>query len=150
MYYAPIEKLPNLRFFEPTKAFVPLIRKTAAKRLIIDCGAGVGHITKLLQDNGIRACAIDTTERDDPACEVAPLDAMLFPFNQDMIALIARPCGGSWIRGTFEQAISRGADVIYVGVSRNFERDLTGIPYTVTLLRKHVGKERETAYLVTK
>jgi hypothetical protein len=149
-YRFAIDRLPNLHFFEPTKQFLTLMKSIVRGRLVVDCGAGVGHVTKLLLDNDIRACAIDTTERDQPACAVAPLDATMFPFSQDMVALIARPCSGIWIHETFTQAISRGADMLYVGVERNFERDLVDIPYKVRRLRKNIGKEQESAYLVTR
>lgn len=141
--------LPNLKFFEPKPVFFRELAKLVGDRMVIDCGAGVGHVSKALAGKGIKVRAIDTNLRERPVFDIQREDAVEFPFTDKTLALIARPCGGDWIRETMDNAIATGTQVVYVGVQKNFERDIEGLPYDVSLVSKAVGKEDEQMFLIS-
>ena len=139
--------LPNLIFFNPKPRFLKAVKPFVKDHHVIDCGAGVGRTSRLLDEIGIKVSAIDLHLREEPEYPVSLFDATKFPFRNHHIALIARPNRGVWIHEVIRKAISNGAEVIYVGVNRNFAGDLD-LPYEVESICKNAGDDHEEAFII--
>jgi len=133
-------ELPARVFFEPTEAF---LEWADHQDVIVDCGAGMGRLSELLP----RVICIDTNRREGQH-EVALIDATMFPFRADHVALIARPSGGDWVHDTFDVALKAGATMCYVGLPKNYERDLS--PWIATKLMSNAGLEGEELWEILK
>jgi len=134
--------LPSQTFFTPTKAFKKWIEAQTLK--IVDCGSGQGLLPSLYPEKII---GIDIMERDSYLGKVyVGMDATRFPFTNSHICLIARPDGSGWIYDCIQNALEAGAMVVYVGVERNYERDLEC--YEKKLLVNKAGKEGEQAWQI--
>jgi len=135
-----IGTLPFQMFFVPTPKFRKWVAVQAKK--IIDCGAGVGLLSSFFPD---KVVGIDLHEREVYKGKVyVGMDATTFPFTSDHLALIARPDGSGWMHETTKNALENGAEVVYVGLSKNYERDLE--PYEHSLLIDKAGMEGEQAW----
>ena len=126
--------LPAQIFFEPNVVFSKWIKDFPK---VIDCGAGVGHLGKLYPN----VLGIDICDRDKTESTVLFEDATIFSFPKDSIAIIARPSGGDWINDTVENAWNQGIRIFYIGLPKNYERDLTD--FKATLILECVGEEGE-------
>ncbi len=142
--------LPNQTFFRPTKRFVDWVVERAAGRLIVDCGAGQGFLTKKLRDAGADVLALDVNEREKTFTEVVEVDCLQFDFPRSCLPIIARPSHGPWIWRVVEHALqdwgsARAEAVLYVGKSSNVDRDLDfeGHCYDIKQLGKNCGKDGE-------
>ena len=140
--------LPNVVFFDPTDEFLSMLPSVIGDGCIIDCGAGGGHATSKILEAGINIVGIDTIERHDAEAPIMQLDSTLFPFQPGMFAMIARPCRGDWIQDTMDNAISRGAKVIYAGLEKHFEEDLYSQSRFPLFLTDTAGRDGEWAFLL--
>lgn len=146
-----------MKFFEPNKKFLPAIRKLVPRAsIVIDCGCGEGQVTKLLNENRINAIGVDLFPLEDFTNEkenIYNLNAEHYPFSEESIPLICRPCPGDWYFNTIDNALKRGSRyVIYVGVSKNYKRDIVSLrkKYQIVLVDKYVGASNESMYLIMK
>lgn len=149
------QAIPYSLFFEPRPAFIRWLSEQTKQeeRIIVDCGAGVGMLGKILLDKGAPTLSIDFIERDETDSPVLIMDATFFNYHDRMIAVVARPSAGDWILDTFIRALDQGAKVLYVGVKRNYDRDLfdledEGMAYELAF--SNAGEEGEEAFWISK
>jgi hypothetical protein len=140
------------RFFEPKVEFVDWCKKTYPDANWVDCGAGQGHVVKMLREAGLSACGIDLFKCDDDLIigDMIAMNSAMFPFSNNMVALICRPSRGDWIHATIIKAVENGCPVIYVGKSKHIEQDLTPLPYQIELVLNDIGEDGENLWLVIK
>ncbi len=139
-------------FFEPKVEFIDWCKKTYPDANWVDCGAGQGHVVKMLRDVGLSACGIDLFKCDDNLAidDMITMNSAMFPFSNNMIALMCRPCRGDWIHATIIKAVENKCPMIYVGKQSHFEKDLAPLPYKVELVLSDIGEDGENLWLVTK
>lgn len=149
------QTVPYSVFFEPRSAFVQWLVEhiKRGERVAVDCGAGVGMLGKILLDKGAPTLSIDFLERDSTESPVLIMDATFFEYHDNMTAVVARPSSGDWIRDTFIKALDGDAKVLYVGVERNYDRDLydledEGMKYQLAF--SNAGEEGEEAFWISK
>lgn len=143
----PSVQLPNIVFFDPKEDFLSWVKKQGLR--VVDAGAGVGRLCKRLNEVGVPVIGIDANERDNPEFTVHPMDAVTFPYNKGQLVILARPNGGDWIEYTMSVALRKGARVVYVGLEKNYDRDLTipGLKFTKVVV--DAGEDGEEAWEVT-
>lgn len=124
-------RLPALTFFEPTDAFFAALAPFKSQA-IVECGAGMGHVTKAAQAQGFNMRAIDLVRRKGQWKKVEIADAELQPYSPELWPLMCRPDHSGWVYDVLERALTRGAQALYVGLDRNLEQDLG----------EYVGRER--------
>lgn len=148
----PSEPLPNQIFFQPRYDFLRWLANYVGSRQVVDCGAGVGHFASKMDMEGILVTALDIVQREEPEFDILPIDATTFEYRKYGLPIIARPCGGAWIRATIEQALKTAGRIMYIGVERNFERDLEDLPEGVKKIKafggRPVGNEDELAFIL--
>ncbi len=116
--------LLHLVFFEPTDEFIQFLKTFADGRPIIDVGAGCGLLAKRIHDEGMKVLAIDIIDRTEPVHPVHNLDATAMTFPAGCLPVMARPCHSEWIEETVRNAMQHLTQFIYVGLPRNFGKDL--------------------------
>lgn len=155
----PIRQLEGLvhmpfcsRFFEPRAQFVDWCKQTYPSAFWIDCGAGQGHITKLLRENGMQAAGLDLYAPTEDAVinDLINMDCVKFPFTDKMVVLLCRPCRGDWIHATIIKAVESGCPMIYIGKQSHFNDDLAPLPYKVELVLSDIGMDGENLWIVSK
>lgn len=155
----PIRQLEGLarmpfcsKFFEPNEQFIKWCKANYPNAFWIDCGAGQGHITKLLRENGIQAAGLDLYSPTEDALidDLINMDCVKFPFTENMVALMCRPCRGEWIHAAIIKAVESGCPFIYVGKQSHYDDDLAPLPYNVNLVLSDIGKDGENMWVVTK
>jgi hypothetical protein len=139
------------RFFEPKQKFLDWCKETYPGAHWIDCGAGQGHVTKLLRENGLVADALDLflAEEDVVIDDMIQMDSAMYPFSNRNVALMCRPCRGDWIHATIIKAVNAHAPLVYVGKESHFEEDLKPLPYKIELVMQNAGEMNENVWLVT-
>ena len=134
--------LPDNRFFEPRQKFFKYM-ETFKNDIIVDVGAGCGHVSAELEDKGFKVIAIDIHPREGTVYPVYMLDAETFDFPAGCVALIARPCHGYFVERAIHRALETAKCVLYVGKKGNVPIDIEGLPYKMETIGTGVGKERE-------
>ena len=134
--------LPDHVFFNPTPAFIAWLDRQKAR--VIDAGAGVGLLGALRPE---KVVCFDINERENPRCEVYPIDTTTFPYPAGDIVLMARPSGGDWIHETWRRTLERGARVFYAGLAKNYARDLEGATFKLVL--PAAGEDGEELFEIT-
>lgn len=140
------------RFFEPKAEFVDWCKKTYPDANWVDCGAGQGHVVKILRDAGLSVTGIDLFLCSDDLVidDMIPMDSAMFPFHNGMVALLCRPCRGDWIHATIIKVVESECPMVYVGKQSHFDEDLAPLPYKVELMLNDIGEDGENMWLVTK
>jgi len=134
---------PQLRFFQPNKKFFAYMEKYR-NNIIVDIGAGEGHVALALEKKGFKVIAIDKDPKENAVYPTLPVDAETFKYPDNSVMLIARPCHGDFAYSAIMHALQTTVKTaIYVGLEHNVERDLTEIPYLGKIVEKGVGKEKE-------
>lgn len=146
-----------MKFFKPKgKKFLEYIEKLVPKRrIIVDIGCGEGHITKLLKKNGFNVVGIDTPMYiAEPYKEAIIIPAEHFEYGKNTIPLCCRPCAGDWYFMSFKKALESGSDFcLFVGVYRNYERDMSGFErygMKAECIRSNIGEDEDSLYKITK
>lgn len=138
-------------FFESKPEFVRWMVEFVKERKVVDCGCGLGNTTAVLRQAGLHTMGIDLYPSDNALIDdIAPINSALFPYNNDMVALLCRPCRGDWIHATIIKAIEGGSPVVYVGKESHYEADIQPLPYHVEIIMHDAGVAGETAWLITK
>lgn len=147
---------PTLKFFEPDPTFLKWIKDYAKGRLIIDCGAGVGHITRELFKLGAKVVAFEKSG-DYAAfqeenlkqrlgmiqyiiadCSTSKITAM-----PNVLLLFCRPCHSDFVERTI-QHMHPSSEALYITKPSNWENydDLGKFRDTAVKI-KHKGKSLE-------
>lgn len=144
--------LPDSIFFKPKEQFIHELAAfiKAEDWDVVDCGAGVGLLSKLLIESGIKCCPIDIFPRENPLTEVHQIDALNFPFAAGMLAIIARPCHGDWVQDVILKAVENGAQAMYIGLKKNFKHDIVGLGLAHYIFSKNAGEDGEYAIVFRK
>lgn len=138
------------RFFRPLPDFIPWLLQRFPDQPFIDFGCGLGHLTQELRAAGATCYPVDFFPSPDAVVpDIIPLAAEFFPLTPGVLPLLARPSGGYWIYDTMEHAIADCGRLLYLGVPRNYDRDLRDLPWNVHCLREPVGEEEEGAWLIS-
>jgi len=146
----PNIQLPNNIFFKPSPAFLKWAAINLKRKIVIECGAGVGHLSKLLQDQGINVIPIDLHTRDNPETDVLKLDSVDFKYPSNSISIIARPNRGAWIRKTIDNALMHSSYVLYIGLKKHEKDDIAPLrdTYKVEQIMNDAGKENEILFKI--
>jgi len=134
--------LPDNRFFEPRQKFFKHM-ETFKDNIVVDVGAGCGHVAAELEDKGFKVIAIDIHPREGTVYPVYMLDAETFNYPAGCVALIARPCHGYFVERAIQRALEAAKCVLYVGKKRNVPIDIEYLPYKMEIIGTRVGKEDE-------
>ena len=140
-------RFPNQRFFTPTQRFWDIISLINPRR-IIDAGAGGGHLQleSKYRCKHIPWISLDIIPRDG-AGHVLLRDAVCFPYIKGDLVLCCRPDHSGWCSELIDNVRYQGADVVYIGLKRNLDNDITDEQLQSYDSRsKSVGEEREILY----
>lgn len=137
-------------FFEPSDNFWKYLAGHPWKwKQYHDCGAGAGHLTRLMRERGYSVNAYDMYPRgadDETGGTLRVMDCTsdLFAAQLDTndVAIIARPCHNNWIAKTARHTFDIG-ETLYVGLSKNFEMDLDDADLCYEIVAHDVGQEGE-------
>lgn len=108
-------ELGSCQFFDPLPEFTKYM--TTLDAPIIDVGAGAGQVTECLVDAGLKAVGIDMHRHMRPVYHVQMADGTDFPYPEDCVVMLCRPCHGAFAEQVIDQAIARKVSmVLYVGL----------------------------------
>jgi hypothetical protein len=134
--------LGALRFFTPQERFYEALEPYRHLR-IIDAGTGLGLLPDEAQARGFNMLGIDLAARQGQSENVLRFEAESFPYDASTWLMMCRPDHSGWAYGTLDIALVRGAGAFYVGLERNFERDLGEYVDRVVQRWDDVGEEGE-------
>lgn len=138
--------LGDIKFFMPKPKFLASMQAFKGS-LIFDVGAGVGHVSNLLQHDGHTIRAIDCNTRPGLEFEVERANAFNFDFPKNSILLFCRPSHGCFVEWTVTHAYNCGVrKFIYVGLGKNKHRDLGKDTNKFKVITRNVGHMRENMY----
>ena len=137
--------LPNGRHFEPSETFNGVIEGLQNElkfTMLIDCGAGEGHVAKALKAHGIKCAACDIIRREcHVGVEVQIIPAHKMPLDENIWPLVCRPDHSGWCGALFQRAMRMGSGFLYAGHVEKMVHDVTEMePATIY---EGVGKDRE-------
>lgn len=135
-----------LTFFEPKKAFFTALSGYKDK-VIVDAGAGMGHVSEQAVKLGFQMLPIDIMPRIGQSKTVRLRDAESMDYGPEKWLLTCRPDHSGWSYDCLELALKSGAGVFYAGLARNFDCDLGEYVGRETKRWKNVGKEGEELFL---
>ncbi len=136
----------ELIWFKPNKAFFDFfLRPEWRWRKYHDCGAGAGHLTYEMHMKRLDCVAYDMypRARDQSLAVVEQFDTKDIANKMDIseVVLIARPCHhADFIDVTINSALEMG-EAFYIGLAKNFERDLGAFEYDVVEMDVGEGGE---------
>ena len=94
-----------------------------------------------------KVVGIDLYEREDPESEVQyGICATQYPFERHHTVLVARPDHSGWHYEVFMSALQTGATMVYVGLPKNFEKDLFECDFEIFI--EEAGQDGEKACLI--
>lgn len=139
--------LPEGRFFVPTQVFWDYM-KTLTGISIIECGAGNGALIAEAEQHGLAFMANDICRRPDQDRRVQQMDATGLDWSERRWPLICRPSHDGWANEVADRAQTQGAYTLWVGLPRNFEKDLACYGPKCKLFRDAVGQDGERLYII--
>jgi hypothetical protein len=145
--------LPYNVFFSPTDEFLKWAKGYIRTHMVIDCGAGSGHLSANLKKYGMNVLPIDIYQRNKCDTPVIFSDSTTFNFPSRSIAIIARPNRGIWIRKTIDHALETTSAVLYIGIEEHYDEDLMPLlddGYAVQALFNNAGKDGEGVFEIRK
>lgn len=117
--------LGNRIFFDPLPVFIDFLKSLEPKPAgFVDVGAGVGRMSRVMAEHGLKVLAIDICQREETEFPVQSLDALTLTYPANCVPIIARPCHGHWLDFAIERALETAPYVLYVGLPKNVENDL--------------------------
>lgn len=125
-------EFPSQVFFRPNKEFYRFIEsyinQTNRRRntVIYDVGCGMGHVASQLHKLKYNIVAMDLHERAGQWNRVKRADGGTYDYQSRSVVLLCRPNHGFMIDRIIGQAFRCLCSVIYVGLPRNIEEDLSG------------------------
>lgn len=120
-------ELPAQRFFTPTDAFWHFIGVHHQKVELIECGSGTGYVLEEAARRGLRLRGVDLASRRGQSPLVEKLDATQLEWSPTRWPIICRPDHGGWATDVLHKARASHSHGWYVGLSRNYMRDLEGL-----------------------
>lgn len=137
-------------FFEPTKNFWSYFTKHPWKwKQYHECGAGSGHLTKLMWEHGLSCRAYDMYPRgkdNEVGSQLNVMDTTTEQFGDLLCTndavIIARPCHSGWVARTMRHTFDIG-HALYVGLPKNFETDLDADDLCYEVVADDVGQDGE-------
>lgn len=121
------------KFFEPDEEFLMWIKDYANNRLIVDCGAGKGHITRALHVMGCKVVGIDPyadyTKFRDENFRLRLGHIHMIPDQSEhsklaqmpnSLLLFCRPCHSSFVEDTI-QNMHPTSEALYITKPDNFD-----------------------------
>lgn len=142
--------LPNQKFFEPNEKFFQFFEQFKGK-MIYDVGAGLGHVTKALNEQGYlpKVEALDIYNRMGQDKSVLRADATFYDYKRNSVVMLCRPCHGDFVSAVITKAVDRKVSkIIYIGKESNLEYDLwVYLPYFKKVF-ENVGEENECVWLM--
>lgn len=140
--------LSDLKFFEPKPSFIQLMNERFAGFPIFDIGAGVGHVSAMLENEGFIVKALDLIPRENSEFLVELQNAVSYRYPADAVMLFCRPCHNDFVRATIAQGIRCGVHrFVYVSKPANINMDLSNYRRNFRLAGKDVGCEKESMYI---
>lgn len=141
--------LPAQTFFNPKKSFLDFMKKKFRSRYIYDVGAGSGHVTVALRKAGIKEVnPIDILSRDGQVTKVNYGDGTAYPFKKHSLILLCRPCHGTFVEGTIENALNRGVSgILYAGLTKNVKNDLGRFYRKFKRVLVNIGEDKENLWI---
>lgn len=141
------EPMCALRWFTPTDEFWKLLDRIVPPGvLLVDAGCGMGKLVEESQARGRRMLGIDIMPRDGQTPGIVSIqDAIRYGWSETTWPLICRPSHDGWCYDAAHQARRKGAHVLYVGLPKNYGRDMGRVrskSYGV------IGAEGERLYAV--
>ncbi len=134
-------------FFVPTEEFWTRFKRFVdAGITFIECGCADGYLLDMAGERGIQMTGIELFPRESTSVRVAPGDACNLTWSHTQWPLICRPDHSGWISDVFNACKSVGACALYVGLSRNYTRDILG--HHARKIASKVGKDGENMFLV--
>lgn len=114
-----------MRFFTPLPAFYAWAQNNLKRSHVFDVGGGEGHIADALAVRGIRITSLDLFIPDLLAGNAMYADGTIFPYPPGTTVMMCRPCHGLFPEMVVSRAVHCGAaQIIYVGLTKNFKKDL--------------------------
>ena len=126
---------PNcVQHFHPEVHFMDWLVTYVSGRFVIEVGAGMCDFTKTMHRFAIKAMAIEPRATDEVRMECAsflmPKCVQRAGILKDTPALVvvARPDHSGWF-GELPDLLHADSELLYIGLPRNFDRDLGGLKY---------------------
>jgi len=133
----------HTRFFEPDTEMIQWLVDYADGRMIVDVGCGSGHILEKIHDDAgyAKACGIEPywdpmkvherMGKGKNMIQVMPQSVEscnIFRPIENVLFICCRPCH-SGFHGNIEMAAHPNAEILYIGLRRNFATDgVEGLP----------------------
>lgn len=138
-------------FFDPRNEFVNWMKEFCGDNTVVDCGCGLGQTVAVLRHAGIKTIGIDIFNSDSPLIpDIQLMNAVHFPFSDNFVAMMCRPCRGDWIHAAIIKAVEGGARFVYVGKEEHYAADLEPLPYKVEKVLTNAGMQNESVWVVSK
>ena len=138
--------MPRSVFVEVDDVLITLLRREAAGRLIVDCGAGMGVLGQMAPE----VLSIDLYPPDEPLSPVVEYDARQWPIGERHMPVFLRPDHGGWVDEVLQAETCKAKSAIYVGLETNLLMDLpaTGFAYHIEKIKGWEGTDGERAWRV--
>lgn len=137
------------KFFIPNQKFIQWCKEAYPDSHFIDCGCGLGHVTKELRKAGLKVHGIDLYPTSYAVIDdIMPMDSVMFTYVEGMVPLLCRPCRGDWIHATIVRAVEACGVFLYVGKESHYSTDLLPLPYKVDRIMEDVGEAGEVMWRI--
>jgi len=146
----------GLKFFEPDVDFLKWIKDYAKGRLIVDCGAGEGHITRELFKLGAKVVAFEPNgdymkfQEENIKQRLGMIQYIMADCTTskitsmpNLLLLFARPCHSNFVEQTIKH-MHPSSEVMYITKPDNWEDyDDLGVYRDNAVEIKHKGSSKE-------
>ncbi len=139
--------LPDHRFFTPLPDFWDSLEVvTPVGVQLVDTGCGRGDLLGEAALAGRILLGIDVAYRSGQNACVKKHNAITYPWGRLTWPMICRPSHDGWAEETVKAAREAGATVLYVGLPKNYYRDLGRVR---SVNHGVVGEEGERLYVIS-
>jgi uncharacterized UPF0146 family protein len=138
--------LPPFQFFEPTEEFLNWLVERIKHKVVIEVGAGQGHLSLALLERGIKVLSIDAFEREGQVAPIVVADATRFIYPKSSVVLMARPSRGEWITETINRVLDSASEIYYIARPSRVDSDLFEFALEGTHLFSDAGNDEEEVH----
>lgn len=146
--------LGPLTFYTPTEniwGHLKLIHNLGVR--FTECGSGMGTFLDEANKRGLVDKGVDINTRKGQSKLIITANACNLMWSPTHWPIICRPDHSGWANVVTEKALSEGARVLWIGLGRNFDRDLSSYKSKVERINpkghQHaVGDEGENLYII--